>query len=84
MSFLDRPFRQVLRVVVAAGAVLMARAAARAETQAGHDKGFFIKSDAFEIHFGTRTQLQFSSREPDTFLFDSLRASRRTRRASTS
>ena len=44
---------------------------ARAETSAGYDKGFFIKSDNWEIHLGTRTQLQLSTTDPDTFMFDS-------------
>lgn len=45
---------------------------ARADVQAGYDKGFFIKSDAFEAHFGIRAQTQISSTRPDTFMFDSL------------
>jgi len=45
---------------------------AQAEATAGYDKGFFVKSDNFELHVGTRTQLQFSSTAPDTFLYDSV------------
>lgn len=43
-----------------------------APVTAGYDKGFFIKSDNFEVHIGTRTQLLFSSTQPDTYIFDSL------------
>src|SRR5436309_11291943 len=47
-------------------------APARADVATGYDKGFFIKSDAFEAHFGARIQLLYAATEPDTFMFDSL------------
>jgi hypothetical protein len=47
--------------------------AAPAPLQAGYDQGFFIKSgDNFELHIGTRIQLQFVSTSPDTFIYDSI------------
>lgn len=58
-------------LAIAASASRPARAQAQPVT-AGYEKGFFIKSDNFEVHIGTRTQLQFSSTRPDTFQFDSV------------
>jgi hypothetical protein len=63
--------KTVLALVLCASSWALESARAQAPT-AGYDKGFFIKSDNFEIHVGTRTQLQFSSTEPDTFMFDSV------------
>ena len=63
-----------LGMVLGAGLVLALLGAgpALADVTTGYDKGFFIKSDAFEAHFGTRMQLQYSGTRPDTFMFDSL------------
>ena len=64
-----------VRIAVLAGLVALVGAwtvpPARAEVQAGYDKGFFIKSDAFEAHFGARIQVWASSTEFDTFMYDS-------------
>ena len=62
---------------VAVGSAILCAGAAFAQTPpppvtAGYDKGFFIRSDNFEIHIGTRTQLQYSALQPDTFQYDSL------------
>ncbi len=46
--------------------------AAPAPVTSGYDKGFFIKADRFEIHFGTRLQLLYQYTDPDTFMYDSL------------
>jgi hypothetical protein len=47
-------------------------APAPAPPAATYDKGFAIKTDNFEFHIGTRTQLQFASTSPDTFMYDTL------------
>ena len=63
--------RALLPLAFASVALALGAGPAAAETQAGYDKGFFIKSDAWEIHFGTRMQLQYSMTSPDTFMYDS-------------
>src|SRR2546427_8328533 len=45
---------------------------ARADVSTGYDKGFYIKSDSFEAHFGSRIQMLYAGTQPDTFMFDSL------------
>src|SRR5436309_14624089 len=79
MSFLTRIARKGLYAGGLASMVFAAIAAsarpAEAQAQpvtAGYDKGFFVKSDNFEIHIGTHTQLQYSATRPDTFMYDSL------------
>ena len=58
-------------LAIAFGGLLVA-SSALAETTSGYDKGFFIKSDQWDIRIGTRTQLQYSSTSPDTSITDSL------------
>lgn len=53
-------------------AAVPAHAQSQGQPTSGYDKGFFIRSDNFEIHIGTRTQLQYSATMPDTFMYDSL------------
>src|SRR2546426_6171542 len=73
MTFLRRVSLRAVSFLGLATLILPVSASSvRADVQAGYDKGFFIKSDAFEAHFGIRVQTQFSSTKPDTFLFDSL------------
>lgn len=57
---------------IAAAILALGMGSALAEVEAGYDKGFFIKSEKFEAHFGARIQLQYASENRDTVMFDSL------------